>query len=322
MNRPRVYVTRRIPAEGLQPIQERCDVRIWEDETPPPYDMLVSEVRDVDGLLCLLTDRIDRGLLDMAKRLRVISTMAVGYDNIDLVTATERGIPVGNTPGVLTETTTDLTWTLLAAAARRIVEADRYTRAGRWRTWGPMTLLGRDVHGATLGIVGMGRIGEAVARRARGFDMHVLYHNRHRLDRDHERELQIKYAPFERLLSESDFVSLHLSLTQETRHLMNSDAFAKMKPTAILVNTARGPIVDGAALYEALRDGVIGGAGLDVTEEEPIPMDDPLLTLENCVILPHIGSASVQTRTRMAQMAAENLLAGLEGLPLPNQVNA
>jgi glyoxylate reductase len=301
-------------------IQEVCDVEVWEDELPPPREVLLEKIKGKDGLLSLLTDKVDAELMDAAGTLRVISNYAVGYDNIDVKAATERGIPVGNTPGVLTETTADLAFTLLMVVARRVVEGVDYVRAGRWKTWGPRLLLGQDVYGATLGIIGFGRIGQAMARRARGFGMKVLYYNRTRRG-DLEVSLGVRYVDLDTLLRESDFISIHTDLNPSTYHLINAEALAKMKRTAILINTARGPIVDPVALAEALEKGTIAGAGLDVTEPEPIPVDSPLLQLPNCVIVPHIGSASVATRGLMARMAAENLLAGVRGERLPNCVN-
>jgi lactate dehydrogenase-like 2-hydroxyacid dehydrogenase len=285
---------------------------------PPPREALLDEVRGVDGILSLITDRIDAEIMDAAgPQLRVVSNLAVGVDNVDLVEATRRGIPVGNTPGVLTETTADLTWALLMAAARRIGEGERFVHEGRWRTWDPMFLLGRDVYGATLGIVGFGRIGQAVARRAYGFGMSVVYTNRTPVpDAGAARPIDLRT-----LLAESDFVSLHVPLTPDTYHLIDAAALSSMKPTAILVNAARGGVVDPGALYEALHQGRIAGAALDVTEPEPIPSSDPLLSLPNCVIVPHLGSASVATRSRMAEMAARNALAGLRGERLPNTAN-
>jgi glyoxylate reductase len=287
---------------------------------PPPRDVLLREVADIEGLLCLLTDRIDEELLAAAPRLKVVSQMAVGVDNIDVAACTRRSIPVGNTPGVLTETTADLAWALLMATARRIVEAEAYTRSGAWKTWEPMGLLGRDVHHATLGIIGLGAIGAAVARRARGFDMRIFYSSRRRKP-ELEAELSLEYREMDEVLKESDFVSLHCALTPETRHLIGPRELALMKPTAILINTTRGPVVDQAALAEALKAGTIAAAGLDVFEVEPVPLDDPILALPNVVALPHIGSASVATRGRMARMAADNLLAALAGRRPPNLVN-
>lgn len=318
--KPVVFITRRIPDQGLSLILEQCQAEVWPEETPPPREVLLEKVRQCDGLLSLLTDRIDATLMDNAPRLRVVSNMAVGFDNIDVAAATERGILVGNTPEVLTDTTADFAFALLMATARRIGEAIDYVRAGKWKTWGPMLLLGQDVHGATLGLIGLGRIGSAVARRAQGFNMRVLYYDVVRRQ-DLEQQMGIIYTDLDTLLAESDFVSLHAPLTPQTRHIINADNLRKMKPTAILINTARGPLVDSKALYEALRDGVIAYAGLDVTDPEPIPMDDPLLTLPNCLIVPHIASASVATRGKMAELAARNLLAGLRGEVLPTHLN-
>jgi lactate dehydrogenase-like 2-hydroxyacid dehydrogenase len=321
-SRPRVFVTRVIPDAGLDPIREACTVDLWEDELPPPRDELLRRVPGIDGLLALLTDRVDEELLDAAgPSLRVVSNYAVGFDNVDVPACTRRGIAVGNTPGVLTETTADLAWALLMAAARRIAEADRYVRDGRWRTWGPMTLLGPDIHGATLGIVGFGRIGQAVARRAAGFGMRVLYHGRRRATPDVEAATGARFVGLETLLAESDFVSVHVSLNDETRHLIDGRALARMRPTAVLVNTARGRVVDTDALVDALREGTIRAAALDVTDPEPLPADHPLVTLDNCLVVPHIASASLDTRGAMASMAAANLLAGVRGERLPTPVN-
>jgi len=320
MVKPKVYVTRLIPEEGLKIVLEACDAEVWEGELPPPREILLEKVRGKDGLLSLLTDKVDATLMDTAGTLRVISNYAVGFDNIDVKAATARGIPVGNTPGVLTETTADLAFALLMVVARRVVEGVDYVRAGKWKTWGPRLLLGQDVHGATLGLIGFGRIGQAMARRAKGFDMKVLYYDVHRRE-ELEQSMGVVYADMDTLLRESDFVSVHTDLNPSTYHLINATALAKMKRTAILINSARGPIVDPAAMAEALEKGIIAGAGLDVTEPEPINMDSPLLKLPNCVIVPHIASASVATRGLMARMAAENLLAGLRGERLPNCVN-
>jgi lactate dehydrogenase-like 2-hydroxyacid dehydrogenase len=319
MTQPNVFVTRRIPDQGLAMIRQACAVTLWEDELPPPYNVLRAEAARADGLLTLLSDRVDAPLLESAPRLKVVSQMAVGFDNIDLAAATARGIPVGHTPGVLTETTADLAFALLMAAARRLPEAERFVHAGKWRTWGPMLLLGQDIHGATLGIVGMGRIGLAVARRAQGFGMRIIYYSRR--ESDEARALGAEYLPLDEVFAQADFISLHTPLTPETYHLIDDRAFALMKPTAILINTARGGVIDPDALYRALSTGKIAAAALDVTEPEPIPPDSPLLTLDNCLIVPHIGSASVATRTRIAVMAAENLLAGLRGERLPHCAN-
>ena len=301
-------------------VTEVCDAEIWQDELPPPREVLLEKVRGLDGLLCLLTDRIDGELMDAAgPGLKVISNHAVGVDNIDLPAATRRGIPVGNTPGILTDATADFAFALLMAAARRVVEGDRFVRLGRWKTWGPSLLLGVDVSGATLGILGYGRIGQALARRASGFDMRILYC-------DPSTTGGTPTGPatrvdFETLLRESDFVSLHTPLTPETYHLIDSRALALMKPSAILINTARGPVVDPGALYQALKAQRIFAAALDVTDPEPILLDSPLLELDNLIVVPHIASASRSTREKMATMAAENLIAGLRGERLPHCVN-
>ncbi len=320
--RPRVFVSRRIPEEGLRAIAKVADADVWPDDMPPPREELLRRVAGVDGLLALLTDRVDDELLDAAgPQLRVVSNYAVGFDNVDVPACTRRGVPVGNTPGVLTETTADLAFALLMAAARRLTEGYDYVRADRWKTWGPLLLLGTDVHHATLGIIGFGRIGREMARRAAGFDMTVLYHDAVRASPEEEAALHARSVPLDELLAASDFVSLHVNLTPETRGIMGRKAFHKMKPTAIVINTSRGPVVDQRALYEALRDGVIGGAALDVTDPEPMRADDPLLTLPNCLVVPHVASGSRATRARMAEIAAANLLAGLRGEPLPAPVN-
>ncbi|MFQ3549028.1 MAG: D-glycerate dehydrogenase [Armatimonadota bacterium] len=320
MSKPKVFVTRILPQSALDKIAESADMEVWQDELPPPREVLIEKVKSIDGLLCLLTDKIDAELMDANPNLKVISNYAVGFDNIDIPAATARKIPVGNTPGVLTETTADLAFTLLMASARRIVEADKYTREGKWKTWGPMLFLGQDIHHATLGIVGLGRIGQEMAKRGKGFDMKLIYHDAIR-NETAEQELGIKYVEMETLLKESDFISLHVPLMESTRHLISTKEFDMMKDTAILINTARGPVVDQKALYTALKDKKIAHAGLDVFDVEPIPADDPLLTLDNVTVVPHIASASVATRTKMAHMAADNLLAGLAGKPLPTQVN-
>ena len=319
--RPRVFVARLIPEEGLAPIREACDADVWTDELPPTRADLLRHARGCDGLLTLLTDRVDDELLDDAgPNLKVVSNFAVGYDNIDVAACARRGVLVGNTPGVLTETTADLAWALMLAAMRRLPEGDRYVRAGSWRTWGPQLLMGGDVHGATLGIVGFGRIGQAVARRAAGFGMTVLYSTRTRAPAAVEAALGVRRVDLDELLAVSDIVSLHCPLVPETRGLIDAAALARMKPMAVLVNTSRGPVIDQAALAVALRTGAIAAAALDVTDPEPIAPDDPLLSLDNCLVVPHIASASRATRGRMASMAAANLIAGVRGEPLPNQV--
>jgi glyoxylate reductase len=318
--RPKVFVCRLIPEKGLNMVKEFAEAEVWEEELPPPRSLILEKVKQIDGLLPLLTDKIDAEVMDAAPRLKVISNYAVGYDNIDVPAATQRGILVCNTPGVLTETTADLAWALLMAGARKIAQGDVFARSGKWRTWGPMLFLGYDVHNATLGIVGLGRIGAEMAKRAKGFSMRILYHDANRRP-DLESELGVEYVTLEELLAEADFITLHCPLNEETRHLMGKEQFAKMKPTAVLINTSRGPVVDQKALYEALAQRRIGGAALDVTDPEPPAPDDPLLKLDNLTIVPHIGSASFATRTKMATMAAENLIAALSGKRPPNPVN-
>lgn len=317
----RIFVTRQIPAAGLDILRARPDteIDIWPHRLPPPPDALRQKVRGLHGLLCLLTDRIDDDLLEAAgPQLRVVSQMAVGVDNIDLAACARRGIAVGHTPGVLTEATADLTLALLLASARQLFPAAEAVKQGAWRTWEPMGFTGPDVFGSTVGIIGMGRIGLAVVRRLRGFSVRLLYHNRH--PSPVAAEVGATRVDLDTLLAESDFVSLHCPSTPETHHLLNAETLSKMKPTAILINTARGDVVDQPALVDALRRGVIAGAGLDVTTPEPLPADDPLLSLPNVVVLPHIGSASLPARGRMADIAARNLIAGLRGEPLPHAV--
>lgn len=319
--KPKIYITRKLPELVVERLKVVCELKMWENEEEPvPREILEKEIQDVDGLYCLLTESIDQPLLNLAQRLKIVSNMAVGYNNIDVAAATKKGIMVTNTPGVLTETTADLTFALLMATSRRLVEASDYLRAGNWKTWSPMQLTGQDIYGATLGILGLGRIGEALAKRARGFDMNILYHNRSR-KLEAEEQLGIQYAGKETLLRESDFVCVLTPFTPETKNYIGAEELSLMKPTAILINTARGGIVNEEALYHALRNGEIWGAGLDVFEEEPVRTDHPLLSLPNVVALPHIGSASQATRLRMASLAAENLLQGLKGETPKNLVN-
>ena len=319
--RPHVFVARRIPEEGLDLVRGACDMDLWDGALPPPRDELLRRVAGVDGALTLLTDKVDDEFLDAAgSQLRVVSNYAVGFDNIDVAACARRGVKVGNTPGVLTETTADLAFALLMAAARRIPEGSRFVRDGNWKTWDPLLLLGPDVHGSTIGIVGFGRIGQAVARRAQGFGMEILYHDLEPLPASVTEPFGTTYLPLEELLPRSDFVTLHVNLSAVTRHLINAETLGQMKPTAVLVNTSRGPVVDQGALADALRDGVIWAAALDVTDPEPIPMDDRLVEMDNCLVVPHIASASRATRGKMAEMAAANLLAGVAGDPLPTEV--
>jgi len=320
--KPTVFVTRVLPDEGLAPIREACDVDLWQEESPPPRDELLRLAEGKDGILSLLTDRIDQELLDAAgPQLKVVSNFAVGFDNIDIPALTRRKIPAGNTPGVLTETTADLAFALLMAAARRIPESVEYVKNDRWKTWGPMLLMGVDIHNATLGIVGFGRIGREMARRGRGFGMRIFYHDVHPATPEDEAELGARCVEMDELLRDADFISLHVNLTDETHHLINADALRAMKPTAVLVNTSRGPVVDPVALEQALRNGEIFAAGLDVTDPEPLPADHPLVLLPNCVVVPHIASATKVTRGKMAAMAAANLLAGVRGERLPTPIN-
>mgnify|MGYP002640272790 CR=1 FL=1 len=316
----KVFITRDIPQAGLELLAGQCDYTVWRGDGPPSHRELCAGVAGCHGILSLLTDRLDGIVMDAAgAQLRVISNMAVGYDNIDVAAARARGIAVGNTPGVLTETTADLAFALMAGAARRIVEGVDHVRAGKWLTWGPKVLLGHDLHGATLGIVGFGRIGQALARRAAGFGMRVLF-----VDSGNKSEaaaqLGAKRVTLAEMLPVADFMSLHVPSTPETRYMIGSTQLAMMKPSAILVNTARGDLVDPAALEDSLRRRLIAAAALDVTEPEPLPVGHALLALPNCLVVPHIGSASHATRDLMATMAARNLLAGLAGVPLPNPV--
>lgn len=304
----------------MERLQAHAALILWDRDTVAPPDWLEAHIAEVDAILCLLTDRIDAALLNRASRLCVISTMAVGYDHIDIAACTKSGIPIGYTPGVLTETTADFAFALLFAAARRIPEAVEYVKQGRWTTWSPTLFLGHDLHGATLGIIGFGRIGQAVARRAMGFGMRVLACRSSTMT-NQSHEQTVEFVDPHTLLRESDFVSLHVPLTEQTYHMIGTQELNLMKPTAVLVNTARGSVVDPAALFTALANGTIGYAALDVTEPEPISSDDPLLQLPNCLIVPHIASASVATRTKMALMAVENVLAGLRGARLPHCVN-
>jgi len=310
-----VVVTRPINPRAAR-LLEGHEVWTWPENLTMPRGLLLERVADADGALVMLTDRVDDEFLDAGKRLTVVSQMAVGVDNIDLDACTRRGIPVGHTPDVLTETTADMAWALLAAAARRIPEGRDYVLGGHWREWDPDLLLGSDLWGTTLGIVGMGRIGAAVARRAAGFSMRVMYNSRTPKP-EVEEETGAAYKDLGDLLSKADHVVVTAAYTPETHHLIGRDALGRMKPTATLVNIARGPLVDPDALSRALRLGTIGGAALDVTEPEPIPADHELLSLPNCLVIPHLGSASRGTRLAMATRAAENLVAGLAGERVP-----
>ncbi len=315
-----VFITARVPEEVLVRISSDHAVEIHDEDQPITRAGMLKGVQNTQGLLCTITDHIDKEVLERAPGLKVIANNGVGFDHIDIEAATARRIPVTNTPGVLTDETADLTFALILASARRIVEGDAMIREGEFRYWAPLHFLGSSVSGKILGIVGFGRIGQAVARRARGFDMKVLYHSRTRLDPSQELHLGVSYAPFDELLREADFVTLHVPLSPSTRRMIGSRELEIMKPSACLINTARGPVVDEKALVEALRHGRIRGAGLDVYENEP-ELSPGLAGLKNAVLLPHMGSATIETRTKMALMAAENLLAGLRGERPPNCLN-
>jgi glyoxylate reductase len=319
----RVFVTRRLPGDALDRLAAEHEVEVWPEQLPPARDELLARAPELEGLLSLLTDPVDAGLIEAAPRLRAISNYAVGVDNVDLEAAAARGIPVGNTPDVLTDTTADLAVALMLGISRHLVEGDAYVRRGEWRTWQTGLLLGHDLHGSTVGIVGFGRIGRAVARRLEGFGCEILHTSRavrEGAGSARTGAIRDQGVPLEELLDRSDFVTLHSPLTPETRGLIGDEALARMKPTAYLVNTARGPIVDSGALGRALHAGRIAGAALDVTDPEPLPGDDPLLGAPNLLVLPHLGSATEATRARMADMAVDNLLAGLAGEPMPHAV--
>jgi glyoxylate reductase len=319
--KPKVFVSRLIPAAGLDRIKAECDAEVWPDPLPPPHDVLRAKVADRDGLVALLTDRIDGDLLDAAPRLKVVSNYAVGFNNVDVPAATARGVAVGNTPGVLNDATADMAFCLLIAAARCVVDGHEYGKQGKWKTWEPLGHLGQDLVGRTLGVVGMGRIGYALARRcARGWDMPVIYHDARRNEQA-ETELGARQVDLETLLGLADFVSVHTDLNDTTRGMFNAVRFKQMKRTAVFVNTSRGPVGVEKDLLEALRAGTIFAAGLDVTDPEPPPPDSPLFRQPRLVVAPHIASATIGTRDAMASICAENLLAGLAGKPLPAWVN-
>ncbi len=319
--KPVVYVTREIPESGIKILEECCEVRYRRKVPPPSREELLEAVKDIDALYCTLNERVDRELMDSAPKLRVVGTISVGVDHIDIDYATKKGIYVVHTPGVLTDTTADFAWALLMATARRVVEADRMIRRGGWDIpWAPTMFLGHDVHGKTLGIIGLGRIGSAVAKRAKGFDMKVLYYDIIRR-KDLEEKLGIVFAEMDEILRRADFVSIHVPLTPKTRGLIGERELKLMKPTAVLINTSRGPVVKEEALVKALKEGWIAAAGLDVFEKEPLPKDSPLLELENIVLTPHIASASHDTRGRMAEYAAEGIVKVLKGVEPENLYN-
>lgn len=322
MPKPKVFVTRVIPAAGLDRIKAACNAEIWPEQLPPPRNTLLQKIRGCEGAVTLLTDKVDADLMDAAgPQLKVISNYAVGFNNVDVAEATRRGIRVGNTPGVLTEATADIAFALLIAAARHVVAGHRYVLDGQWKTWEPLGHIGQDLCGKTIGIVGMGRIGYAMAKKCHGgWDMRVLYHDRYR-NESAERDFGAKQVEFDTLLAESDFVSVHADLNPSTQGMFNAAAFKKMKRTAVFVNSARGPLHVQADLCQALKNGDIFAAGLDVTDPEPPALDDPLLQLPNVVIAPHIASATVSSRNGMSEICADNLLLGLEGKPLRAWVN-
>ena len=331
---PIVVVTWQLPPKIWNQLSTHAQVVGWKEDRPVTREWLLDRIPEAEGLYCLLTDRIDQDVLQFGKRLRVVSTMSVGYDHIDISACTSRNIPVGHTPGILTETTADLAFALLMASARRIVEGADYVRQGQWAEWKPDLFLGQDVFGATLGIVGFGRIGQAVAQRAQGFRMQVLAVRSPKQNRETSKLPEaaetsdessngppVTFVDLATALAQSDFVTLHVPLTSHTHHLIGTPEFHLMKRSSILINTSRGAVVDPTALFHALQEGIIGGAGLDVTEPEPLPASHPILTLSNCLVIPHLGSASTATRTLMAQMAVENVIAGLHRQRLPHCVN-
>jgi len=322
MPKPKIYVTRKLPERGLQIIRKHFDMEVWPEYAPPPKKTIIEKAKNVDALATLLSDKIDAEVFNAAPRLKIVSQLAVGFDNIDIPEATKRGIYVTNTPEVLTDTTADFAWALLMALARRVIEADKYVRTGQWKVgWHPDMMTGRDIYNATIGVVGAGRIGYAVAKRATGFSMKILFYDvvpRPEIEKD----FGAKKVDLDTLLKESDFVSIHVPLMKETQHLINEQKLKLMKKTAYLINNSRGPVVDEKALYKALKEGWIAGAGLDVFEQEPTPADNPLLKLDNVAVAPHISSASIETRSKMGEMVAENLVAFFEGKKPPNLLNA
>ena len=318
--KPKIFLTRELPPACMQTLHDATDLTYNQEDRCLTKAEIIAGVREVDGLICLLTDKIDDEILASGENLRVVANFAVGFNNIDVNAATKRKLPVTNTPGVLTDSTADMAWALLMDASRRVSEGDRLVRTRGWNGWGPLQLLGCDITGATIGIIGMGRIGQAVAKRASGFEMRVLYWNRTRLSPDAERQMGIEYCTIENLLRESDFVSIHVALNEETHHLISHAELSRMKPTAILINTSRGSVVDEVALCEALRQRRIAAAGLDVYEQEPVLVDG-LYDLPNAVLAPHLGSATIGTRTKMGNMAVENCLTACRGERPPNLVN-
>lgn len=319
---PNIFISTNIPEKGVNMFLGKANFEVWRDDMPPERSYFLQKISRADGIIAFpsATTMIDREAIDAAKKLRVISCYSVGYDHIDVEYATEKGIIVTNTPGVLTDATADIAFGLILMAGRRMSEGERLIRSGKWTTWGPRFLLGNQVSGSSLGIVGLGRIGQAVARRAAGFDMKIFYTGRSR-KQDLERELGVSFLPFDELISSCDFISLHCPFTPETEGLIGKEELQRMKKSAILINTSRSRVVDTDALYAALREEEIAGAGVDVFDSEPVDPDDPLIQLDNIAMTPHIGSASIKTREAMAVMAAENMMAGLSGQIPPNPVN-
>ena len=318
--KPKIFLTRQLPPDSMRILSEGSELTMNPDDRYLTKDEIIAGIQGVDGLLCLLTDTIDADILDANPDLKVVANYAVGFNNVDVAAATQRKIPVTNTPGVLTQTTADMAFALLMAAGRRVAEGDRFVRTKAWDGWGPLQFLGADITGATLGLVGLGRIGKAMIPRAAGFGMNVIYWSRTRLSAEEERELGVSYAPMDEVLAKSDFVSVHVALNEKTRHLIGARELSLMKPTACLINTARGPVIDEKALVVALSSGTIASAGLDVYEQEPL-LEPELYELENVVIAPHLGSGTIGTRTKMGNMAAENCLAACNGRRPVNLVN-
>jgi glyoxylate reductase len=318
--KPKVFLTRKLPPKAMEYLEENTDLEMNTEDRVLTKEELIRGVKGKQGLLCLLTDNIDAEIMEANPDLKVIANFAVGFNNINVDEATKRKIPVTNTPGVLTETTADMAFALLFAVSRRVVEGDSFVRSKTWSGWGPLQMLGEDITGATLGLIGLGRIGKAMIKRAQGFDMKIIYWNRTRLDEKEERELGVEYASFEDVLSSADFISLHVAYNQATHHLISEKEFGLMKSNAYMINTTRGPVIDEKALVKALQSRIIGGAGLDVYENEP-HLEPELYELENAVLAPHLGSATIGTRTKMGMMAAENLVAALKGDIPPNIVN-
>ncbi len=321
---PKLFCTRSLPGNSLEELRKYYEVEVWAEYPPPPYEVIKEKAKECEAMITLLTDRIDKGVLE-GSRLRIIAQYAVGYNNIDVEVATSLGIYVTNTPGVLTEAVAELTWAMILGVARRILEADSFVRSGEWYKtktgWHPEMMLGTELKGKTLGIVGMGRIGKAVAEKAKAFGMRVLYYSRRKIPLNEERRLGAKYVSLEKVFEEADFISLHVPLTKETYHLVNWDLLCKMKPTAFLINTSRGAVIDENALIKALKEGKIAGAALDVFEEEPLPPKSELTSMKNVLLLPHIGSATKETRIKMAEVVAENLIKFYKGEIPPNLVN-